>query len=47
MVEKYGVNRVWVWDVLADEFNIIKGTNGIMNQLEVQEAEHIIKSGMQ
>lgn len=47
MVEKYGANRVWVWDVLADEFNIIKGAHGIMNQLEVREAEHIIKSGLQ
>lgn len=46
MVKKYGANRCWVWDVLADEFNIIKGTNGIMNQLEAQEAEHIIKNGL-
>ncbi len=47
MVKKYGANRCWVWDVLEEEFNIIKGTNGVLNLLEVQEAEYIIKSGLE
>lgn len=44
MVKKYGINRCWVWDVLADEFNIIKGTNGVMSQQEVRVVEHLIKT---
>ncbi len=47
MVKKYGANRCWVWDVLEDEFNIIKGIKGLLDQSEAQEAEHIIKSGLQ
>lgn len=43
MVRKYSVNRCWVWDLLEEEFNIIKGTNGVMNSLEVEEIECIIK----
>lgn len=46
MAKKYGANKCWVWDVLEEEYNIIEGTGGVMNRLEVQEAEYIIKSGL-
>lgn len=47
MAKKYGANKRWVWDVLEEEFNIIKGTGGVMNLLETQEAEYIIKTGLE
>lgn len=44
MVRKYGINRCWVWDLLEEEYNIIKGTNGVVNSLEAKEVERIIKN---
>ena len=43
MKRKYPVNPVWVWDLLEDEYNIIKGTAGIISKDEADEIEYIIK----
>ena len=47
MSKKYNVSKVWLWEMLDEEFSIIKGTNGMMNLLEVQEFEYMVKSGLE
>ena len=47
MSKKYNANKVWLWDMLEEEFNIIKGTNGMMNLIEVGEFEYMVKSGLE
>lgn len=42
--KKYKVNPVWIWDLLEEEFNIQKGTGGVVNQNEINEIENIIKN---
>ena len=39
MVRRYGINRPWVWDVLEDEFNIIKGIGCVMDREDMERAE--------
>lgn len=43
MARKYNVNPVWLWDLLEEEYNIIKGLGCVMNLLEIREFEYIIK----
>ena len=33
--------------MLEEEFNIIKGTNGMMNLIEVGEFEYMVKNGLE
>lgn len=40
---KYNVNKVWVWDLLESEFNIIKGNSGLVSLDERTAIEEIIK----
>lgn len=46
MSKKYGANRCYVWDILGEEYNIIKGIGALMDATEAQEAERIIKTGI-
>lgn len=41
--KKYGVNPVWVWDELGEQFNIIKGTNGSVLASEKTALEKYIE----
>lgn len=45
--KKYNANRIWLWDMLEEEFNIIKGTGGMMNILEIREFEYMVKNGLE
>lgn len=47
MSKKYNANKIWLWDMLEEEFNIIKGTNGMMNLIEIREFEYMVKSGLE
>lgn len=40
--KKYELNPVWVWEIIEDLFNIIKGTGGQMVQAEIDELEQCI-----
>ena len=42
---KYLLNPVYLWDVLGDEFNFIKGVGCLMTQDEIDEFEAIILAG--
>ena len=42
MVRRYGINRVWVWEVLDSEMNIIKGIGYVMDREEMERAEDIL-----
>ena len=44
--KKYGVNKVWLWDLLEENYNIIKGVGCVMNLLEIEELEYIVKNEM-
>lgn len=39
---KYSLNKAYLWDVLGDEFNFIKGVGCLMAQKEVDLFEKII-----
>ena len=43
MKRKYNINPIWVWDLLEEEYNIIKGTGALLTQEEKKEIENIIK----
>ena len=43
MKKKYNVNSVWVWDLLEEEFNILKGMSAILTEEEKNAIEEIIK----
>lgn len=43
MKRKYQVNPVWVWDLLEEEYNIIKGLGCVVSREEAEEIEYIIK----
>lgn len=43
MKNKYFVNPIWVWDLLEDEFNIIKGLGCVISKEERDTIEQIIK----
>ena len=47
MSRKYGANKVWLWDLLEENFNMIKGLGCVMNLLEVQEFEYLVKTEME
>lgn len=38
---KYFVNSVWLWDVVAENWNYIKGLGCIMTKEEAKELEEI------
>lgn len=40
---KYKVNKVWLWDVLEEQFNIIKGLGCLMTYEERIEFEDYIR----
>ena len=42
--KKYQANKAWLWDLLEEEYNIIKGLGCVMNLLEIQEFEYIVKT---
>lgn len=44
--KKYGVNKVWLWDLLEENYNIIKGVGCVMNLLEIEEMEYMVKNEM-
>lgn len=46
MKRKHGANIVWVWDVLEEELNIIKGCNGVLTEDEMEYIEAIIIDGL-
>ena len=37
------MNPIWVWDLLEDEFNIIKGLGCVISKEERDTIEQIIK----
>lgn len=39
---KYSLNKVYLWDVLESEFNILKGLGCLMTQEEIDHFETII-----
>ena len=39
---KYSLNKVYLWDVLEDEFNFLKGLGCLMTQKEADLFEKII-----
>lgn len=41
---KYMVNSYWVWDILEEQYGIIKGTNGAVLASEKKEVEEYIAS---
>lgn len=43
---KYNANKVWLWDLLEEEYNIIRGTGCLMNLLEIGEFEYMVKTEM-
>lgn len=43
MKRKYQVNPVWVWDLLEEEYNIIKGLGCVVLREEAEEIEYIIR----
>ena len=43
---KHGANIVWVWDVLEEELNIIKGCNCVLDDEEIKYIEAIIIDGL-
>lgn len=45
--KKYQANRVWIWDVLEEQYNIIKGTGGVLTADEVKVLEEIVKESLE
>lgn len=43
MKRKYPVNPVWVWDMLEEEFNYIKGLGCVISVEEAKLIEETIK----
>lgn len=43
MKRKYQINSVWVWDILADDFNIDKGIGYLMDHEQAEAAEEEIR----
>lgn len=43
MKKKYNINSVWVWDLLEEEYNILKGIGAIISTEEKNAIEEIIK----
>lgn len=46
MKKKYDVNAIWVWDLLEEEFNILKGIGAMLTEEEKNAIEEIIKEGI-
>ena len=46
MKKKYNINSVWVWDLLEEEYNIIKGIGCLLNKEEKEKFEKIIKENI-
>lgn len=43
LAKKYVLNPVWIWGILEDNYNILKGTDGILTAAEKAETEAYIK----
>lgn len=46
MKRKHGANPIWVWDLLEDEFNIIKGLGCIVLPEEMAHIESLVIEGL-
>ena len=42
MVRKHSANRAWIWEILEEDYNIIRGIGGIMTIDERMRTEHKI-----
>jgi transcription initiation factor TFIIIB Brf1 subunit/transcription initiation factor TFIIB len=47
IAKECGANPVYVWDIAADEFNIIKGCGCVMDQKQIDAVAEIVKEGLQ
>lgn len=47
MRRKYNCNPYWLWDFIEENFNIIKGLNGVIYEDEAAEAEEMIKRSLE
>ena len=45
--KKYQANKVWIWDVLEEQYNIIKGTGSMITAEEAKVIEEIVKEGLE
>ena len=46
MKKKYGARPLWVWDLLAEEYNIIKGYGWELTEEEQKTIEYLVKEGL-
>lgn len=46
MKRKYGANPVWVWDMIEENFNYIKGCGALLDPHECEELKGLIEDGL-
>lgn len=47
MKRKYGARPLWVWDLLADRYNILKGYGWEITEEEQKTIEELVKTGLE
>lgn len=47
MKRKYGARPLWVWELLTDQYNIIKGCGWTMTEEEQETIEELVKTGLE
>ena len=44
--KKYNANKIWIWDIMEDQYNIIKGLGCVITSEQVKVIEEIIIDGL-
>lgn len=44
--EKYGLNKLYIWEVIEEKFGLIKGTSPVLVQEEIDILEDICRHAL-